>query len=115
MRRRNRIMVPMRRVRPRRRHQKSSGQWFGHSQLLFSKVDLCDAEKVWFAEFAPHVEIEYKQVANFQSMPRYKKGLWDGFAYHVTFEERDLELARKFQELWLSAMLTRCPWKPWLG
>ena len=100
--RRIRFIVNSRHIR--RRARKTSKQWFSHTSLHFSKVEMCVAEKVWFKEFAPHVEIEYKQVPNFRTMPRYKKGLWDGNAFYVTFEEHDIELARKFQELWRSRL-----------
>jgi len=58
--------------------------------MLFSKIDMRYAERVWLEHFAPEVVPVLVPVPGAEHSPSYKKGLWDGKAWFVQFETREL-------------------------
>lgn len=68
------------------KYRRAPNYWISHDDLTFSKVILKDVEKLWLELHAPDAVVEFKMVNKPEQFPRYRKGLWDGMAYFVTFK-----------------------------
>lgn len=67
------------------KYRRAPNYWISHDDLTYSKVVLRDVEKIWLELYAPDAVIEFRMVDKPEQYPRYRKGLWDGMAYFVTF------------------------------
>jgi hypothetical protein len=74
--------------------------WRIISELEFAKPIMRDVERIWLNLFAPDAKITYRFVENYKNMPLYRKGKWNGKAYFVTFEEKDVLKAMNFRVSW---------------
>jgi len=66
---------------------RSKNYWHQNSTLVFSKVDMLDAERFWLELNSPETIPVLKKVKDAHLFPLYKSGIWDGYAYFVEFKD----------------------------
>lgn len=59
-----------------------------------------DVERLWLQQNAPTAKIVVQKVPNHQHMAAFKRGEWDGNAYFVIFDKKDLSNAILFRMTW---------------
>lgn len=79
------------------KYRRSTNYWKMHGDLLFSKIEMRDAEHFWLRVHYPDVTPVLIKVPDAEQYPRYRAGLWDGQAWHVEFKnKRDAAAFKNF-------------------
>ena len=70
------------------KYRRSTNYWKAHGDLIFSKIEMRDVERIWLEVNAPQITPVLIKVPDAELFPRYRAGLWDGLAWHVEFQNK---------------------------